>query len=77
LLIDFSETPGRIWGPAAQCGEHTCEILAELGYGSKEIEQMCADAIVLDGRIPGAGAGITREPRRPRGGMAGVRGHER
>ena len=74
LLIDFSETPGRIWGPAAQCGEHTGEILAELGYGSKEIEQLCADAIVLDGRIPGAGARITREPRRPKGGAAGVSG---
>jgi hypothetical protein len=74
LLIDFSETPGRIWGPAAQCGEHTCEILAELGYASKEIDQLCADAIVLDGTIPGAGAGIKREPRRPKGDAAGVRG---
>jgi crotonobetainyl-CoA:carnitine CoA-transferase CaiB-like acyl-CoA transferase len=77
LLIDFSETPGRIWGPAAQCGEHTCEILAELGYGSEQIGQLCADRIVLDGRIPGAGADIRREPRPPKANRPGARGVER
>jgi crotonobetainyl-CoA:carnitine CoA-transferase CaiB-like acyl-CoA transferase len=66
LLIDFSETPGKIWGPAALCGENTCEILAELGYAGIEIDKLCADRVVLDGREPGAGAGITRAPRKPK-----------
>ena len=31
LLMDFSETPGKIWGPPFLPGQHTAEILRELG----------------------------------------------
>jgi crotonobetainyl-CoA:carnitine CoA-transferase CaiB-like acyl-CoA transferase len=50
LLVDFSETPGRIWGPPFVVGDHTREILAELGYSTPEIEELCAKGVALDAR---------------------------
>ncbi len=68
LLCDLSETPGRIRGPAVLCGENSREILAELGYGAAEIDELCAARVVLDGRDPNAGAGIKRPVRQPAAG---------
>src|SRR5579885_997037 len=68
LLCDLSETPGRIAGPAVLCGENSREILAELGYGAAEIDELCAARVVLDGRDPNAGAGIKRPVRQPAAG---------
>ena len=65
LLCDLSETPGKIRGPAALCGEDSRDILAELGYTAAEIDELCAAKVVLDGRDPKASAGITRPPRQP------------
>ena len=48
LLADFSETPGKIWGPPLVVGDHTRDILAELGYDSEQIDKMCAQGTVLD-----------------------------
>ena len=67
LLCDLSETPGRIRGPAALCGENTREILAELGYAAAEIDELCASKVVLDGRDPKAAVGIKRAPRQTAG----------
>jgi crotonobetainyl-CoA:carnitine CoA-transferase CaiB-like acyl-CoA transferase len=39
-LIRFSETPGRIAGPPPMAGQHTREILAELGYGAAAIADL-------------------------------------
>ncbi len=61
LGFDFSETPGKIWGPAPLCGQHTREILAELGYAGAEIDDLCAGKVVLDAADPNAGVGIKRE----------------
>jgi crotonobetainyl-CoA:carnitine CoA-transferase CaiB-like acyl-CoA transferase len=36
LLVEFSETPGRIAGPPPLLGQHTAEILAELGYTTEQ-----------------------------------------
>jgi crotonobetainyl-CoA:carnitine CoA-transferase CaiB-like acyl-CoA transferase len=65
LLCDLSETPGRIRAPAALCGENSREILAELGYSTAEIDELCASKVVLDGRDPKAGIGIKRPSRQP------------
>jgi crotonobetainyl-CoA:carnitine CoA-transferase CaiB-like acyl-CoA transferase len=47
-LIDFSETPGTIWGPPPLVGQHSREILAEFGFTEPEIEQLVAESIVFD-----------------------------
>jgi len=39
-LVHFSETPGRIGGPPPLLGEHSREVLGELGYTSDEIEEL-------------------------------------
>lgn len=47
-LIDFSETPGTVWGPPPLVGQHSREILAEFGFAAAEIEQLVADSIAFD-----------------------------
>lgn len=46
LLMDFSETPGKIWGPPFLVGQHSAEILRELGKSEDFITEL-ADAKVL------------------------------
>lgn len=44
--IRFSDTPGIIRGPCPILGEHTREILGELGYGSDEIAALRENNII-------------------------------
>jgi crotonobetainyl-CoA:carnitine CoA-transferase CaiB-like acyl-CoA transferase len=46
LLFGFSETPGRLWGPSPLVGQHSREILTELGYQKSTIESMIAAGVV-------------------------------
>jgi crotonobetainyl-CoA:carnitine CoA-transferase CaiB-like acyl-CoA transferase len=46
--IDFSETPGRIWGPPPVCGEHTREIMHEHGYDDADIDKLVAAKAVFE-----------------------------
>ena len=48
LLWDFSETPGIIQGPPLVPGQHTREILAELGYTDDETEKFLGAGVVGD-----------------------------
>jgi formyl-CoA transferase/CoA:oxalate CoA-transferase len=45
LPISFSETPGRDAGPPPTLGQHTSEILSELGYSSAAIADLTARGI--------------------------------
>ena len=38
--IDFSDTPGKIWGPPPLVGQHTREILHEYGFDDTEIDKL-------------------------------------
>jgi crotonobetainyl-CoA:carnitine CoA-transferase CaiB-like acyl-CoA transferase len=42
----FERTPAEIHGPAPRIGEHSAEILAELGIGAAEVEQLAVEKIV-------------------------------
>ena len=46
LLVDLSDTPGRISGPPLVVGECTREILAELGYDDAEIDNLAEKGVV-------------------------------
>jgi crotonobetainyl-CoA:carnitine CoA-transferase CaiB-like acyl-CoA transferase len=48
LLFDFSDTPGRVMGPPFLPGQHTREILRDLGYDDEAIDGLAAAKIVLD-----------------------------
>ena len=45
-LIDLSETPQKKWGAPLVPGDHTPQILAELGYDDATIERLVKDAVV-------------------------------
>ncbi|MCR9256331.1 MAG: CoA transferase [Alphaproteobacteria bacterium] len=47
LPIKFSGTPGAITCPAPLLGQHTAEILAEIGYSPAEIETIRADGAAI------------------------------
>ena len=50
--IKLSRTPGKVEEPAPALGEHTREVLAEVGYGEAEI-----DVLMEDGAVAGPTAG--------------------
>jgi crotonobetainyl-CoA:carnitine CoA-transferase CaiB-like acyl-CoA transferase len=46
IPLKFSETPGAIRLTAPNHGEHTLEVLKDLGYEDKEITQMGAEGVI-------------------------------
>ena len=51
LLVDFSATPAVVQRGPAMCGEHTSEILLELGYAPREIDVLVEQGAVLDAPV--------------------------
>jgi crotonobetainyl-CoA:carnitine CoA-transferase CaiB-like acyl-CoA transferase len=47
-MIDFSETPGTIWGPPPLVGQHSREILREFGFEDSQIDDLIADKAVFE-----------------------------
>jgi crotonobetainyl-CoA:carnitine CoA-transferase CaiB-like acyl-CoA transferase len=47
LLVQFSETPGVVQRGPCMCGEHTREILEELGYDNARIDELAAERVIL------------------------------
>ncbi|MEE9286118.1 MAG: CoA transferase [Dehalococcoidia bacterium] len=45
-LIHFSETPGRIFGPPPLLGQHTREIMMEVGYAAEEMDRLKQAGVV-------------------------------
>ena len=45
-LVNFSETPGRIYGPPPRVGEHSREILEELGYSGSQMDHLKGAGVV-------------------------------
>jgi len=45
-VIGFSETPGVVQGIAPRVGEHTKEILDELGYSDPDIEKLLESGVI-------------------------------
>jgi crotonobetainyl-CoA:carnitine CoA-transferase CaiB-like acyl-CoA transferase len=41
-LWNFSATPSRLFGPPVTHGQHSAQILAELGYSTEKIQQLAA-----------------------------------
>ncbi|MDP4004677.1 CaiB/BaiF CoA-transferase family protein [Methylobacterium sp. NEAU K] len=48
LPVKFSDTPGRVHGPAPLLGEHSRAILAEAGYTAAEIDGLVARGVVRE-----------------------------
>jgi crotonobetainyl-CoA:carnitine CoA-transferase CaiB-like acyl-CoA transferase len=48
--VKLSATPTSIRRGAPLLGEHSCDVLREIGYGEVEIERLVASGAVHDGR---------------------------
>jgi crotonobetainyl-CoA:carnitine CoA-transferase CaiB-like acyl-CoA transferase len=47
--VKFSRTPGNVQRGAPVLGQHTREVLAEIGFSLDEIERMEREGVVLQG----------------------------
>ena len=47
LAIDFSDTPGIVWGPPPLVGQHSREVLADFGFTNAETDALLAHGAVF------------------------------
>ncbi|MCR9071917.1 MAG: CoA transferase [Alphaproteobacteria bacterium] len=52
LPIKFESTPGKVAAPSPLFGQHTADVLSELGYGDGDIAQLAEKGAVLLGELP-------------------------
>jgi len=52
INAEFSETPGKVQRPGPMLGEHTTEVLLEIGYTKEQIDDFKAKKLVLQAEIP-------------------------
>lgn len=50
-IIDLSDTPGEIPGPPPLLGQHTVEVMQELGYSPEQIGQLIEEQTVIAGGL--------------------------
>jgi crotonobetainyl-CoA:carnitine CoA-transferase CaiB-like acyl-CoA transferase len=46
-VIRLSDTPGEIQGPAPLLGQHTRQVLKELGYADVTVDDMCRSGVAM------------------------------
>lgn len=51
VVPEFSDTPGRVLRPAPVLGQHTVEVLKELGYSDEQIADFIARKLVIQNEI--------------------------
>ena len=51
LLVTFSDTPGVVQRGPSICGEHTRELMAELGYTDAEVDALAEQGAILDAPV--------------------------
>lgn len=49
---EFSETPGRVLRSAPMLGQHTEEVLREIGYAAAQIEDFKAKKLIIQATVP-------------------------
>jgi len=52
INAEFSETPGKVLRPGPMLGEHTTEVLLEIGYTKEQIEDFKARKLILQADVP-------------------------
>lgn len=51
LLVTFSDTPGIVQRGPSMCGEHTRELMVELGYTDAEVDDLVGERAILDAPV--------------------------
>jgi crotonobetainyl-CoA:carnitine CoA-transferase CaiB-like acyl-CoA transferase len=46
LPLKFSATPGEVYNPAPEIGEHTEEILKKLGYPEEKVKELRKEGVI-------------------------------
>jgi crotonobetainyl-CoA:carnitine CoA-transferase CaiB-like acyl-CoA transferase len=50
LPVRFSDTPGEVSRPAPLYGQHSRDVLSELGYDGDEIDRLLSEGAAIDGQ---------------------------